>query len=244
MSFVPALTRRASETTAFTSPPRRRTGKAATRVPASFWSAGETIAGTKSVTTWTCKAFTLESTASGAACEAAFGEAWAERRSAKTATSELRITRRSCTSPSLESGTLRRTAGTRHVLHVFVNRFYQRHKLIFAEFAVLIFVELREQLFRVRWLWSAAGFSTVVGALITFGPMSSFLSVLTRLLALLLVSRSHLAHFFASFGALLVIEFAIFIGVEFLEHFFVHFGALVVAFFAVLIGRLRDCRQR
>ncbi|HVT26751.1 MAG TPA: hypothetical protein VHE81_01925 [Lacipirellulaceae bacterium] len=61
---------------------------------------------------------------------------------------------------------------------------------------------------------------------------------------LLFMRDAHLAHLLASFSALLIIELAVFVGVEFLEHLFAHFGALIGAFLAVLIGRLRDCRKR
>jgi hypothetical protein len=128
--------------------------------------------------------------------------------------------------------------------HVFVDRFHQRHELIFAELAVLILVEFREQLFWIWRLWSAAGVGSAAGALRTLGTTSGLRLLGIGLSPLFLASGAHLAHFLASFGALLVIELAVFIRVEFLEHLFAHFGALLGAFLAVLVGRLRDCRQR
>jgi hypothetical protein len=103
----------------------------------------------------------------------------------------------------------------------------QFHKLVFAELSVFVLVELREHFLGARQFRTA-----------------TFRAACARLALALAALAAHFFHFLARFGAFIVAELAVLVGVEFLEHPFAHFGALTVGFLAVLFGRLGDGRQR
>jgi hypothetical protein len=120
------------------------------------------------------------------------------------------------------------TAVCLHVFfHLLMDTLGQFHELVFTEFAVFVLVELGEHFLGARQLRSA-----------------SFRAARARPAFALAALAAHLFHFLARFGAFVVAELAVLVGVEFLEHLFAHFSALAVAFFAVLFGRLGDGRQR
>jgi hypothetical protein len=67
------------------------------------------------------------------------------------------------------------------------------HEFVFAEFAVAIFVELREHLGWARRLWTAA----------TFGTTGACSAALAGLFAF--TSAAHFAHFLARLGAFCIV---------------------------------------
>jgi hypothetical protein len=121
---------------------------------------------------------------------------------------------------------------------VLVDGFRHLHEFVFAELAVFVFVELREHLGWIRRLRTAASFWTASAGGAAFAFAFAGLAGLAAT-----ASATHVAHFFARFGAFFVVQFAVFVGIEFFEHALAHFGALAIGFFAVLLWWLGDCRQ-
>lgn len=120
--------------------------------------------------------------------------------------------------------------------HMFMDGFSHRHEFIFAKLPVVVFIKLCKEL---GWVWrlrTATAFRTLSTRLATFA------SLLSRLLAVLFTA-THLAHFFASLRAFLIVQLAIFIGIELFEHSLVSFSTAIVAFLSVLLWRLGECRQ-
>jgi hypothetical protein len=54
---------------------------------------------------------------------------------------------------------------------------------------------------------------------------------------------AHFLHSFACFGALFVVELAVFVRVEFFQHSLAHFSTVIIAFLAVLLWRLGEGGQ-
>jgi hypothetical protein len=105
------------------------------------------------------------------------------------------------------------------------------HELVFAQLAVVVFVEGREKLSWVWWLVAST----------TFGAARICLAASTGLAAS--ATRAPFSHLFARLGPLFVVEFAVFVRVKFFEHPLAPLCATIVASLAVLLWRLGEGRQ-
>jgi hypothetical protein len=166
-SFEPTALRRTGETFAIVTAPRRWTVEAAALVATAFGATSVTTIFTSSVFEsrshrWTWRPAPLESCVSVGAT--------------RSATFESRTVRTS------------RSAGP---LPVLADGFRHLHEFVFAEFAVVVFVELLKHLRWVRRLWTAAAFwATSAG-----GTRTTFAGFLPA------ASTAHVEHFFAGFAA-------------------------------------------
>jgi hypothetical protein len=210
VTIVPAAARWACETFAFEFT-AARAGEALTLESTAFWAAfvaftlvpttfgrtDKTFAIIATPWWWTIEAAALEPATFGTTGEtaiiatAAF-EAWAHRWTWRPAPLESCVSFRATRSATFESRTVRtsRSAGPPHML---TDGLGHLHEFVFAEFAVAIFVELREHLGWVRRLWTAA----------TCGTASACGAALAGLFAFM--SASHFAHFLARFGAFCIV---------------------------------------
>jgi hypothetical protein len=173
LAFEPTALGRTGKSFTIVATPRRWTIETASLAATTFWTPGETaifaIAAFEAWTHgWTWWPATLESCVS-------FGATW-------SATFESRTVRTS------------RSAGPPHVL---ADGFRHLHEFVFAQFAVAVFIELREHLGWVRRLWTAAAFRATRAGGATFALAFASLTATS--------SAAHIAHFFARFGAFFAI---------------------------------------
>jgi hypothetical protein len=174
LTFVPATFGRTCKTLAIVATPWRWTIETAALKAATFWTTGET-------TIFATTAF----------------EAWAHRWTWWPARVESCVSFRATRPATFESRAVRAYRSARPP-HVLTDGLGHLHEFVFAEFAVAIFVELREHLGWVWRLWTA----TTFGA--TSACSTTFASLLPRFLAAL-SSAAHFAHLFVCFGAFCIV---------------------------------------
>jgi hypothetical protein len=192
---------RASEAFMFESSAFGPTLRAFTFKPTTFGGTCKTFAIETASRRWAVGTTALMATAFGTTGETAIFattafKSWAHGWTWRPAPLGSCVSVRATGPATFESRTVRtsRSAGPPHVL---VNSFRHLHELVFAELAVFVFVELREHLGWVRRLWTATTFwaASAGGAAFAF--------TFTGLVAT--ASATHVAHFFACFGAFLVV---------------------------------------
>jgi hypothetical protein len=135
--------------------------------------------------------------------------------------------------------------------HVFVDEVGERHELFFAQLAVAVFIEFREQLFglghfgraimltvRTMSVWAMRVWIGSIGMM----PLASTSVVVPAALAALAIVTSltmafthQFAHFLAGFLTLVVAQFSVAVFIELFDDFFPHLGGggAVVAFLGV-----------
>jgi hypothetical protein len=130
--------------------------------------------------------------------------------------------------------------------HVFVDEVGQGHELFFAQLAVAVFIELREQLFGlghfgraiVMAVWTVTiSIVSVAIMAISITPifMPAVLTAFAIVTSLTMAFAHELAHFLTGFLAFVVAELAVAIFIELFDDFLPHFaaGGTVVAFLGV-----------
>jgi hypothetical protein len=165
---------------------------------------------------WTCKTFAIETASRRWAVETAalvataFGttgetaifataafKTWAHRWTWRPAPLESCVSFGATWPATFESRTVRtsRSAGPPHVL---ADGFRHLHEFVFAELAIIIFVELREHLGWIWRLWTAATLwaASAGGAAFAFAGLAATAGA---------AGAAHFAHFFFCFGPLSVV---------------------------------------
>jgi hypothetical protein len=141
--------------------------------------------------------------------------------------SRVRRTSRSSTLEPRAAWTSR-TTGPPHTLTDGLREF---HELVFAQLAVVVFVEFGEEFGGIWRLWTTATCGAALACLITFAGFATA------------ATAAVLAHLFVCLGALFVVDLAVFVRVEFFQHLLAPFSAAIVAFLGVLLCRLGEGRQ-
>jgi hypothetical protein len=119
---------------------------------------------------------------------------------------------------------------------VVVYELGERFEFFFGKFAVVILIELVEHLFRLGHARRAAGTRLAFWAA-SAGFSAHRLHSLTRFIEVgthaLAGASAKVSHFFAGFGALVIVEFAITIFVELFDDSFAQDGVVALAFFLI-----------
>jgi hypothetical protein len=155
-----------------------------------------------------------------------------------------------------EAGTFRRGR------HVLVDVFRKSHELFFAQFAVTIFVELREHLLRLwhfRWasvvavaaimmtIWTVT-FRTMAISIVAIAifaiVMSAVLIAFAIVTSLTMAFAHEFTHFLAGFLTFVVAQLAVIILVEFLHQLFADFSAGGAIVLVGIFGVRLCCHHR